>query len=199
MNKPKEVKKLKYKILQKTENNIKLFCLYDDNTFAIVDLIAGRELEEILQDAYILTKNVENRKTYDGDKIEDPQEYIPEPRAARFDVDFYKLTGEVYNQYGDPIDVPIDFEIEGTDKVIIEDGKLVGEIEEAITFFIVARVGDLEQKYERSLYPEPKILEPDPEDLPITRKEYNELLSKLDEQNKALQVAFGDIDNGGSI
>ena len=176
---------MKYKILEQNENNIKLFCLYEDNTYALLDLVAGRELEEILQDAYILTKNKENRDAYTGEEIEDLIDYVAKPKVARLDVDFYNLTGKVFDQYGDILDAPITFEIEGTDKAKIENGKLIEEeVQEETSFFIVAKVGNLEQRQERFLYPKPEEVEPNPDDAPITRKEYEEL-------KQALEIAFG--------
>lgn len=176
---------MKYKIIEQNENNIKILCLYDDNTYALLDLVAGRELEEILQDAYILSKNKENRQAYTGEEIEDLKDYIPKPKVARLDVDFYNLTGKVYDQYGDILDAPIDFTVEGTDKVKIENGTLIEEeVEEQTSFFIVAKVGDLEEKQERFLYPKPEPVEPSPDDAPITRKEYEEL-------KQALEIALG--------
>ena len=176
---------MKYKIIEQNENNIQIFCLYDDSTFALLDLVAGRELEEILQDAYILTKNKENRQTYVGEETEDLKDYISKPKIARLDVDFYNLTGKVFDQYGDVLDAPITFTIEGTDKAKIEDGKLIEEeVAEETSFFIVANVGDLEERQERFLYPRPKEVEPSPDDAPITRKEYEEL-------KQALEIALG--------
>ena len=164
---------MKYKIIEQNENNMQ------------IDLVAGRELEEILQDAYILTKNKENRQTYVGEEIEDLKDYVAKPKVARLDADFYRLTGKVYDQYGDIIDAPISFTIEGTDKVKIEDGKLIKEeVEEDTSYFIVAKVGDLEQRQERFLYPKPTEVEPSPEDAPVTRKEYEEL-------KQALEIALG--------
>lgn len=176
---------MKYKILEQNENNVQIFCLYDDNTFALLDLVAGRELEEILQDAYILTKNRENRQAYTGEKVEDLKDYIPKPKVARLDVDFYNLTGKVFDQYGDLIDAPISFTVEGTDKAKIEDGKLIEEeVTEETSFFIIAKVGELEERQERFLYPKPEPVEPSQEDAPITRKEYEEL-------KQALEIALG--------
>lgn len=180
---------MKYKILENTENNIKLFCLYDDNTYALLDLVGNREMDEILQDAYILSKNKENRQAYVGEEIQDLKDYVAKPKVARLEADFYSLTGKVFDQYGDLLDAPIDFTVEGTDKAKIEKGKLIEEeVTEETSFFIVAKVGDLEQREERFLYPRPKEVEPNPDDAPITRKEYNEL-------KQALEIALG----GGEI
>ena len=170
---------MKYKILKQDESRIELFCLYDDKTFALLDLVAGRELEEILQDAYILTKNKENRQAYNGEKIEELKDYIPKPKIARLEADFYNLTGKVYDQYGDLLDAPISFEIEGTDKAKIEDGKLIEEeVEEDTSFFIVAKVGNLEQRQERFLYPRPEEVEPNPDELPVTKGEFDKLVAE---------------------
>lgn len=170
---------MKYKILDQTENNIQIFCLYDDNTSSLLDLVAGRELEEILQDAYILTKNKENRQAYTGEEIEELKDYIPKPKVTRLDVDFYSLRGKVYDQYGDMLDAPITFEIEGTDKAKIENGKIIEEeVTEETSFFIVAKVGDLEQREERFLYPKPKIEPPNPDELPVTKAEFNKLVAE---------------------
>ena len=176
---------MKYKIIEQNENNVQIFCLYDDNTYALLDLVAGRELEEILQDAYILTKNKENRQDYVGEEIEDLKDYVAKPKVARLEVDFYNLTGKVFDQYGDIFDAPIEFTVEGTDKVKIEDGKLIEEeVNEETSFFIIAKVGNLEERQERFLYPKPIEVEPSPDDAPITRKEYEEL-------KQALEIAFG--------
>lgn len=170
---------MKYKILEQTENNIQIFCLYEDKTYALLDLIAGRELEEILQDAYILTKNKENRQAYNGEEIEDLKDYIPKPKIARLDADFYNLTGKVFDQYGDILDAPISFEIEGTDKAKIENSKLIEEeVTEETSFFIVAKVGNLEKRQEKTIYPKPKVEPPNPDEMPVTKGEYNKLVAE---------------------
>ena len=176
---------MKYKIIEQNKNNIQILCLYDDKTYALLDLVAGRELEEILQDAYILTKNKENRQAYTGEEIEDLKDYVAKPKVTRLDVDFYNLTGKVFDQYGDIFDAPIEFTVEGTDKAKIEDGKLIEEeVQEETSFFIVAKVGNLEESQERFLYPRPEIKEPNPDDAPVTRQEYEEL-------KQALEIALG--------
>ena len=147
---------MKYKIT-KRDNKAEVFCLYEDGTYIVLDLIGDRPDEEILKDAYILSKS-QARETYKGEHIEDLKTYVPTPKEVRLDVDFYGLTGKVYDQYGDVMDLPITFTIEGTDRAKIEDGKLVeGEVEEETSFFIVAKAGELEDRQERTLYPEIKV------------------------------------------
>lgn len=181
---------MKYKIIEQTKNNIKIFCLYDDNTSSLLDLVAGRELEEILQDAYILTKNKENRQAYTGEELEDLKTYIPNPQPVRLEVDFYNLTGEVFDQYGDIIDYPIDFTIEGTDKAKIENKQVIEEeVDQETSYFLIARAGELEEKQERHLYPKPEPVEPNPEEEFVTKAEYD----KLVEENKTLLKTQDDI------
>lgn len=180
---------MKYKTIEQNQNNIKIFCLYDDNTFALLDLVAGRGLEEILQDAYILTKNKENRQAYVGEEIEDLKDYIPKPKVARLDVDFYNLTGKVFDQYGDLIDAPINFTVEGTDKAKIENGKLLTEeVTEDTSFFVVARVGGLEERQERFLYAHREVAPIESVDEETLKRiaDLEELLEKVDNDLNAL-------------
>ena len=174
---------MKYKIT-KINDKVEVFCLYEDGTYIVLDLIGDRPDEEILKDAYILSKS-QVREAYKGESIEDLKTYTPTPKEVRLDVDFYGLTGKVYDQYGDVMDLPITFTIEGTDKAKIEDGKLVEEeVDEKVEYEIVATVGDLVEKQQRVIYPEPEIEEPNPDDAPITRKEFEEL-------KQALEIALG--------
>lgn len=171
---------MKYKIVEQTESDVQIFCLYDDNTFTLLDLVAGRELEEILQDAYILTKNKENRQAYTGQEIKDLKDYVAKPRVARLEADFYNLTGKVYDQHGDILDAPISFEIEGTDKVKIEDGKLIEEeVDKETSYFLIARAEELEEKQERKLYPRQEEPQPKPDMTAILVKEVANLKIKL--------------------
>ena len=175
---------MKYKIIENNKTNIQIFCLYDDNTFTTLDLVAGRELEEILQDAYILSKNKENRQAYTGEEIEDLKDYVAKPKIARFEANFYNLTGKVYDQYGDIFDASISFEIEGTDKAKIENNQVIEEeVTEQTSYFIIAKVGDLEERQERFLYPKPEI-----KDKPKEQEVTNTLLKTVSDLQ--LEVAM---------
>lgn len=134
--------------------------LFDDGTYAVTSVISGnRSKEDILKDAYILLKNAE-RVRFDGDVKDYDDLILPEPREKSIDVNFYALTGKVFDQYGEVMDKEIFFEVQGTDKAKIENGKVVEEeVEEMTSYFIVAKCGDLLQKEERFIYP-PAPVEP---------------------------------------
>lgn len=175
---------MKYKILEQTENNIKIFCLYDDNTYALLDLVGSRELEEILQDAYILTKNKENRQPYSGEEIQDLKDYNPKPKAARLDVDFYSLTGKVFDQFGEKMNVDVTFEVEGTG-ARIEDGTIIEDVVDTDTsYFIVAKYGDLEERQERIIYAPREV---EPSEIEILNKKIELLASENEAKDDLLQ------------
>ena len=148
------------------ENYKKVSLLFDDNKYATAYIVDNkRPKQEILKDAYILLKNAD-RKDYIGDirKLEDIE--LERPKATNLDVDFYNLTAKVYDQYGDDLQEQVNFTIEGTDKARIQDNKVIEEeVEKETSFFIVAKVGTLEERQERTIYPkvvekvEPKISE----------------------------------------
>ena len=78
------------------------------------------------------------------------------------EVNFYDLTGKVYDQYGELMEKQIQFEIQGTDKARIENNKIIEEeVKEITSYFLVASCGELVQKEERCIYPpikeEPKV------------------------------------------
>lgn len=137
--------------------------LFDDNTYAVTSVISGnRSKEDILKDAYILLKNAE-RVRFEGDVKDYDDLILPAPREKSIDVNFYALTGKVFDQYGEVMDKEISFEVQGSDKARIEDNKLIEEeVEEMTSYFIVAKCGDLVQKEERFIYPpapvEPKVV-----------------------------------------
>lgn len=128
--------------------------LFDDGTYAITDVISSkRTKDDILKDAYILLRNVE-RVRFDGDPRDFDNLILPEPKEKTMDIDFYNLTGKVYDQYGKAMDKEIQFEIQGTDKAKIENNKVVEEeVEEETSYFIVASGGELVEKQERFIYP----------------------------------------------
>lgn len=136
--------------------------LFDDDTYAVTSVISGnRKKEDILKDAYILLRNVE-RVRFEGKDSNFDDLILPTPKENFMEVNFYNLTGKVYDQYGEVMDKQVQFEIQGTDKARIENNKVVEEEVESITsYFIVASCGELVQKEERFIYPpvkeEPKV------------------------------------------
>lgn len=140
------------------ENYKKVSILFENNKYATAYIVDDkRPKQEILKDAYVLLKNAD-RKDYIGDisKLEDIE--LERPKATNLDVDFYNLKTKVYDQYGDEIQAQVTFTIEGTDKAKIENEELITEeVEKETSFFIVAKVGNLEERQERFIYP--KIVE----------------------------------------
>ena len=54
---------MKYKILKQSDSRVELFVLYEDNTFTVLNL-AQDILENMLKNAYILSKNAESLQDY---------------------------------------------------------------------------------------------------------------------------------------
>ena len=155
--------------------------LFDDMTCASTIVKDNtRPKSDLIKDAFILLKNAD-KLPYDGDTDGLEEIKLDPPIPARMEPDFYTFKGTVYDQYGDILQVPIDYTIQGTDKVKIIDENLVEEeVQEDTPYTIVARVGELEEKQERTLYKreEPKPI--DPENAPVTRAEYEELKAALE-------------------
>lgn len=128
--------------------------LFDDGTYNVTKILdSSRPKEEILKDAYIILKNTE-RYPYTGDTKDLEDLILPTPTPTFMEVDFYDFKGKAYDQYGEEIQADITFEIQGTNKARIENGKLITEeVEVETSFFIVAKCGKLEEKQERTLYP----------------------------------------------
>lgn len=144
------------KLIQYTDDGSRALVtiLFDDGTYAITDVISGdRPKDDILKDAYIMLKNTD-RAIFEGDPRGFDDLILPEPKEKFMDIDFYNLTGKVYDQYGEVMDKEVHFEIQGTDKAKIENNKIIEEeVTEETSYFIVAKCGDLEEKEERFIYP----------------------------------------------
>ena len=157
-----KLKLLKY---EKQQKDTVVGIVFDDNTYGLVRILdSTRPREEILKDAYIILKN-SDILDYTGDVSTLEDLVLPTSKATFMDVDFYTFTGHVYDQYGDEIFKDITFEVVGTDKARIENGKLIEEeeVHEETSFFIVAKCGNLEEKQERKLYPRPEEPTPKPD------------------------------------
>ena len=134
--------------------------LFDDMTYASTIVKDNtRPKSDLLKDAFILLKNAD-KLPYDEETEGLEEIKLDPPKPTRMEPDFYTFKGLVYDQYGDTLQVPIDYTIQGTDKVKIQDGSLAEEeVQEDTPYTIVAKVGDLEEKQERTLY---KKVEPQP-------------------------------------
>lgn len=162
--------------------------LFDDNTYAVTSVISGnRTKDDILKDAYILLRNVE-RVRFEGKASDYDDLILPAPKEDFMEVNFYDLTGKVYDQYGEIIDKEIQFEIQGTDKARIENNKVIEEeVEEITSYFIVAKCEELEEKEEKFIYPPIKEVE-NPTD--ALAKELTKL--KIDSmKEKAVNASLG--------
>lgn len=155
------MKLLKYETLDK---DTVVGIVFDDNTYGLVRILdSTRPREEILKDAYIILKNTD-RLDYTGDVLTLEDLVLPTSKTTFMDVDFYKFSGHVYDQYGDEIFKDITFEVVGTDKAKIENKKLIEEeVQEETSFFIVAKCDSLEEKQERKLYTKPEEPTPQPD------------------------------------
>ena len=155
---------MKYKILNQTDNRVELFVLYEDNTFTVLNL-AQDTLENMLKNAYILSKNTE-RLQYEGEVPTDLETYEkPQSAATKItNVDFNNFTADIYDQFGEKMNVDVTFEIEGTG-ARIENGTIIEDVVDNDTsYFIVAKYGDLEERQERTIYA-PREVEPNEIDI----------------------------------
>lgn len=114
------------------------------------------------------------------------KDFIPEPPYPfSFEPDFYGLKGSVKDQYGESLDQEIIYTIDGTEKAkITKDGLVEESVEKETSYEIVARVGKLEKRESRTLYPPAKI-EPDPEKMALENS-----LNDLKKQAETLGMEF---------
>lgn len=177
---------MKYKILNKTDTHVELFVLYEDNTFTVLNLVQDT-LENMLKNAYILSKNIE-RLQHEGKVPTDLETYEkPKLVATKItNVDFYNFTADVYDQFGERMNVDVTFEIEGSG-ARIENGKLIeDEVDTDTSYFIVAKVDGLEQRRERFLYA-PREVEPTETDI------FNKKIEHLASENEAIEDLLQEI------
>ena len=154
--------------------------LLDNNTTTTVNVVNdARDEKEIMKDIRILTKNTVGEPFVGTTSVED---YVFEDsKPTLMYVDFVDLTGEVYDQYAELMEVPIIFSVD-SEVARIEDGQLIEDtVENDVSYFIVAKCGDLEERQERIIFA-PSIQKPDEVDL---LKKRIEVLSQENE-NKSL-------------
>lgn len=173
--------------LLKFENygkDILVSLIFDDGTFATTSVSnKDRDKNDLIKDAYILLKNT-NREPYDGDISELQDVKLEEPKATSMVPDFYALKGAVYDQYGDAMNLPIKYTIEGTDKARIENGTVIEEkVEEETKYVIKATAGDLIETLERTIYKE--------EPHGMTTKELEERLSATEQAMADMMLMMG--------
>ena len=163
-------------------NRTMVAILFDDNTYAETTVISkDRDKQDILKDAYIISKNKE-KFTFEGNKDEYEDLVLEAPKPNTLDINFYNLSGKAYDQYGNEIQTEIIFSVEGTDKARIEKNELIEEeVTEITSFFIVAKCGDIEKKEERFIYPKVEPKEP-PKKEPTEVEKLEAKVNVLEEQ-----------------
>lgn len=176
--------KIKYKILNQTDNRVELFILYEDNTFIMLNL-AQDTLENMLKNAYILSKNAE-RLQYEGEVPTDLETYEkPQSVATKItNVDFYNFTADIYDQFGEKMNVDVEFTIDGAG-ARIEDGEIIEDVVDNDTsYFIVARYENLEERQGRTIYAPREV---EPSEIYILNKKIELLASENQAKDDLLQ------------
>ena len=175
---------MKYKILSQTDTRVELFVLYEDNTFTVLNL-AQDTLDNVLKNAYILSKNIE-RLQYEGEVPTDLETYEKPQSAATTitNVNFYNFTADIYDQFGDKMNVDVEFTIDGAG-ARIEDGTIIEDVVDNDTsYFIVAKYGNLEKRQERTIYAPREV---EPSEIDILNKKIELLASENEAKDDLLQ------------
>ncbi|NLY08523.1 MAG: hypothetical protein GXZ11_01270 [Tissierellia bacterium] len=165
---------MKYKIIKQDGNTAVFYVLYGDNTYAVIEVTAGRPLDEILKDVYILTVNASRQQQVDSPP-EGMEDYLPEKIATTMKVNSFKvMNATVYDQFGLKLEKPISWSVTGTDKARIKDGAIEeDEVEEETHYYIVAVCDELEKKEKHTIYPPAPPEEPVPDPIEEIREELN--------------------------
>lgn len=171
---------MKYKIIDEVDGRVNIFCYYEDGTYMNLNLIGNRDINDILKDAYIISSNPMNRSLFEGELPADLIEFEANSVPTILKVnDFENTSATIYDQYGSPMELEVEFTVEGTDKARFENGKLIEDgVEMDTSFFIVAKYGELEERVERTLF------------APIPTEE-EILLEKYEEMKRALEILLG--------
>ena len=180
-------------------NNTIVSIIFDDDTIAEAMITDNkRPKKEILRDAYIILRN-RPKEPFTGRREDYDLFYLEKRVPKTLDVNFYNLTGAVYDQYGDKLDVEITFTAEGEAK--IENGKLlVNEVKEPSTYTIRASVGDLEEiKVFDVSPPPPKVLS----EMELLQAQVKVLEEKSDFKDDLIQelalIVYGGMDKNENI
>lgn len=143
------------KILEYEEYNgrVLVTVLYEDNTFATLNMLNTGNREEILKDVYIISSDVRNRQPFEGEVPTDVEIWSPPKSVATtLKADFYSLTGKVYDQYGAEMVTDVVFSVDNP-AVRIENGAVVeSEVAEDTPYTITATAGNLTESTERVIY-----------------------------------------------
>lgn len=171
-------KTMKYKIIKEHEGKMVIYTLYQDNTYAVVELMSDRPIEEILKDVYILTSRGNRLPATTGVPQDlEIYEVVPAPRSMAI-LNPLKLKGMVYDQYGNEMPAEqISWAISGTDRARVKKGEIEEDIVNVDTpYTVVATCKNLEATLQR------RILAPIVPEIP----QYDELKEQLEEQKALL-------------
>lgn len=144
-----------FKDIDTSENN---FVVYTQ-----IPVDSTKAKQELLQRAYKQCKNsIDYEKTQTEHNLttdETGDEFTPEvSKLTKLQIDFENLKGVALDQYGDIVSTEIVFTVEGTDKAVIKDGKIVEQLVAADTEYnIVATYESLAEKQKKVIYA-PKVI-----------------------------------------
>lgn len=112
-------------------------------------------LEDDLRDLYIIGQD--ERNWQDVEMPTSLQEYVrPESvPTSMSNIDWYGLRADVFDQFGEKMLVVPTWTIEGAGASVVDGRVVEDEVVEPTTYEIVVKVGDLEQRQSRTVYPPP--------------------------------------------
>lgn len=174
---------IKIKLISKTQVQDKyeyILAGQDDQGYYLQKIITYTDKDALILADYTSKMYVEEMVDYA--ELEDFNRDISVP--TNMTVNFYNLTGKVYDQYGSEMETEIQFIIEG-ENARIEKGKLIEDVVDTDTsYFIVAKVGDLEERQERFLYAPREV---EPSEIDLLNKKVELLASENEAKDDLLQ------------
>ena len=172
---------IKIKILEYVQQDGKTYItlMWDDGTVLPYKFEGYIPKEIAVHDCYIIGQHMP-RQQFTGEIPTTAEDWEPNPVATKLLIkDWQNMIGDVYDQYGAEMEVSPTWSIQGTG-ARIENGKIVeSEVVEDTSYFIVAKIGDLEERQERTIYAPAEEIS-DSEDAPVSRAEYEELKAELE-------------------
>ena len=170
---------IKIKILEYIQQDGKTYItlMWADGTILPYKFEGYIPKEIAVHDTYIIGQHMP-RQNYEGEIPTTAEDWEPNPAATKLMVkDWNNLTAKIYDQYGSEMEVTPQWSIEGVGAKIA-DGKIVeDEVKSDTSYFIVAKVGDLEERQERTIHAPAEEIS---EDAPVSRAEYEELKAALE-------------------
>lgn len=126
-----------------------LTMLWNDGTFLVFSSEKIVSKDSLAIELYKLGF-VFKRNKFEGEVPDDAEDWFPNNTPTKLMVNFKNFDYYILDQYDLPMDLTVDFSIEGTDKAKIINGEVIEEeVDEDTTYYVVAKVGDLIRKDER--------------------------------------------------